>query len=301
MGLIESASSLAIRYLSRERLLAVRASYYAGRAKLYPLMRAVYGTFDASDLREHLAERLGSFEILMVHSSVNHMEPTYTGSPLDLVKMLIDFCGPQRTLVMPAFYFGDSSIGGAGETFRANPRFDVRRTPSQMGLATELFRRTKGVTYSRHPVYRVCALGPLAKALTQGHESAGSACGRGTPFDFMAHHDTQIVGIGKPFEVLTQVHHAEAIMGADFPVPCGPDRPVDMMLVDGDEQIPYRLSTRSLLWRRDMWKLRQIMNRQTLREWRFHHVPLFATRAAEVTNALIDAAKRGITLYHPPQ
>src|SRR5581483_11931938 len=176
MGLIESASSLAIRYLSRERLLAVRASYYAGRAKLYPLMRAVYGTFDASDLREHLAERLGSFEILMVHSSVNHMEPTYTGSPLDLVKMLIDFCGPQRTLVMPAFYFGDSSIGGAGETFRANPRFDVRRT--------------QGVTYSRHPVYRVCALGPLAKALTQGHESAGSACGRGTPFDFMAHHDT---------------------------------------------------------------------------------------------------------------
>ncbi len=49
-----------------------------------------------------------------------------------------------------------------------------------------------------------------------------------------------------------------------------------------------------------MWKLRKIMGRDRLREWRFHHVRLFATRARDVTEALKDAAKRGVTLYEKP-
>ena len=79
-----------------------------------------------------------------------------------------------------------TTIGGAYATFKQRPRFDVRKTPSMMGLATEIFRRSKGVVHSRHPVYRMSALGPLAKPLTDGHERAGSPCGRGTPFEFMA-------------------------------------------------------------------------------------------------------------------
>jgi len=263
-------------------------------------MRAIYGTFDAEALQRHLHERLGTFEILMVHSSVNNMVPMYTGTPLDLVRMLVDFCGPERTLVMPAFYFGDPSIGGAGATYRVSPRFDVRRTPSQMGLATELFRRSKGVLQSRHPVYRISALGPLAPALTSGHEST-SGCGRGSPFDLMANHDTLIIGIGKQFEVLTQVHHAEGMLGAEFPVPRSSGDRIPVTLVDGKEEIAYELNTTSLAWRRDMWKLRGIMTPETLREWTFHQVPLFATRAADVTAALVAAAKRGETLYVAPE
>jgi len=299
MSLLESASSFAVRYLSRDRLLAVRAAYHSGRTRLYPLMRAIYGTFDATELKSHLEARLGDFEILMVHSSVNHMAPTYTGSPLDLVKMLMELCGPSRTLAMPAFYFGDPEIGGAGKTFRTKPRFDLRRTPSQMGLATELFRRTKGVVVSRHPVYRVSAIGPLASELTSGHEQTG-AFGPGSPFDFMANHDTMILGIGKQFEVLTQVHHAEAMLGNDFPVPRAEGEKIDVTLVDGNDEILYSLGTGGLAWNRNMWKLREIMNPDTLREWRFHHVPLFATRATDVTQALVAAAKQGTTLYYPP-
>jgi aminoglycoside 3-N-acetyltransferase len=298
MTLFEATSGFAVRYLKQERLLALRASYFSLRTKFYPVMRIVYGTFDATALRNHLEQRIGTnFEILMVHSSVNNMKPTYTGSPLDFVQMLVSFCGPNRTLVMPAFYFGDPAIGGASLTFRQRPRLDLRRTPSQMGLATELFRRTKGVVQSRHPVYRVSAVGPLAKQLTHGHELAGTPCGRGTPFDFMAKHDTLIIGIGKPFEVLTQVHHAEDVMGEDFPVPGKSGDGVSMTLIDGEEEIPFELTQRSLLWRRNMWKLRTILDRDCLREWNFHHVALFATRATDVSTALMVAAKSGVTLY----
>lgn len=301
MDLVETVSAMALRHFSKERFESLRNLYFSTRTHLFPLMRAVYGTFDAAALRAHLEERIGNdFEILMVHSSINNMSPMYTEGPLELVRMLMDFCGPDRTLAMPAFYLGDPAIGGAAATFRNNPRFDLKRTPSQMGLATELFRRTPGVVQSRHPVYRVAALGPLAKALTAGHEFSEYPSGIGSPFDFMAKRNTRVIGIGKPFQVMTQAHHAEAVMGDEFPVPRGGASPLPVTVVDGTEEVTVTLIGRSLLWRFNIWKLRSIMGKDKLQEWSFHHVPMFSARAGEVTDSLIDAAKRGITLYDKP-
>ena len=42
------------------------------------------------------------------------------------------------------------------------------------------------------------------------------------------------------------------------------------------------------------------MDHDKLQEWQFHHVPMFSTRAADVTASLLDAAKRGVTLYDKP-
>jgi len=302
MNAFEALTGVAVRYLDAERLQAWRANYHGLRRKLVPVMRMLFGTFDASALRDHLERRVGKdFEVLMVHSSINYMQPMYRDGPLELVRMLMDFCGPQRTLAMPAFYFGDAATGGAFETLRQQPRFDLKRAPSQMGIATELFRRSRGVVQSRHPFYRVAALGPLAAALTAGHERAGTPSGRGTPFDFMANHDTLILGIGTRYDVLTQVHHAEDLMGDEFPVPGTPFQPLAVTVVDGTDEVRFDLAGRSLQWQRDMWRLRSIMSGNELEEWRYHHVPMFKTRARDVTAALISSAKRGITLYKAPR
>ncbi|MCZ4313802.1 AAC(3) family N-acetyltransferase [Comamonadaceae bacterium G21597-S1] len=301
MSPLEAVSGLALRYLSPGRMQALRSAYLTGRAKLHPLMRMVHGTFDVADLRSHIFQTVGSdFEILMVHSSVNHMVPMYSGSALDLVKMLMDYCGPTKTLVMPAFYFGDPRIGGAYATFLKQPTFNLKRMPSQMGLATELFRRMPGVVQSRHPVYRVSAYGPLARELVEGHERTEIPSGVGSPFDFMAHRDTCILGIGKTFQVLTQAHHVEGVMGDAFPVPRGAGDGLEVTVIDGDVQVKARLSARGPLWEFDIWKLRQIMSEERLREWRFHHVPMFTTRAADVTSDLMAAARLGKTLYVRP-
>jgi len=298
MTLLDAASGLAGRYLSEERRAVVRERYFALRAKLHPLIRAAYGTFDAAGLRAHLEQRIGEdFDVLMVHSSVNHLKPMYTEGALELVRMLVSLCGPERTLVMPAFYFGEPELGGAYPTFARRPRFDLRRTPSMMGLATEIFRRWKGVAQSRHPVYRICALGPLARALTEGHECAGGATGPGTPFDFMAKRNARIIGIGKSIQVLTQAHHVEGLLGDAFPVPARVGQPINMTIVDGDTEIPFLLPKRDLEWRFNVEKLRSLMSEPHLQEWKFHRVPMFSTRAGDVTEALLAAAKRGWTLY----
>lgn len=300
MNPLEFVSGLALRFLTKEQAGAMRNAYLVARTRMRPALKLVYGTFDTETLRKHLLARVGDdFEILMVHSSVNHMLPMYTGTPLELVRMLCDWCGPTRTLVMPAFYFGDPAIGGVVETFRRTPRFDLRRTPSQMGLATELFRRMPGTVQSRHPVYRMAALGPHAAALVAGHEFATSPAGLSTPFEFMARNDTRIIGIGKPMQVLTQAHHVEGAMGEEFPVPSLVAEPLPMTLVDRDLEIPFMLTRRSYQGRFDIWRLRKVMDRTMLQEWTFHHVPMFSARAGQVTQCLIEAARRGFTLYVP--
>lgn len=297
MSLIERLSGLAVGHLSSDRVATLRDHYHALRTRLHPIIRAVNGTFDAAQLRAELEVRLPrAFEILMVHSSLNHMLPMYVGSPLELLHELMKFCGPDRTLAMPAFYFGEAG-GDVVASYRERPLFDVRRTPSQMGILTELFRRGKGVRQSLHPTHRIAALGPLATELTSGHDTAGSTFGSGTPFDFMATHDTVVLGLGKPFEVLTQVHHAEALLGHRFPVPSEEIAvPVTIRDEKGIER-PFTLQVRRFESARDMWRLPQLMGPGRLRSWTFHRVPMFSVKAGEVTADLIAAAGRGRTLY----
>jgi aminoglycoside 3-N-acetyltransferase len=298
MSPLEYTSGLALRYLKADQVDALRDFYFRLRGRLTPVLKLIHGSFDTETLRAHLEQRVGNnFEVLMVHSSVNHMKPMYTDTPLDFVRMLMAWCGPHRTLVMPAFYFGAPGFKGAYDTFQQRPRFDLRRTPSQMGLATEIFRRMPGVVMSRHPVYRTSALGPLANEITAGHEFATSPAGLGTPFEHMARLNTRIVGVGKPMQVLTQAHHVEGLLGDEFPVPSTHGKPLPMVLVDQDTEIPFQLTSRRYHGRFDVWRLRTMMDQSTLQEWSFHHVPLFATRAAEVTQCLVAAARRGVTLY----
>jgi aminoglycoside N3'-acetyltransferase len=156
-----------------------------------------------------------------------------------------------------------------------------------------------GVVQSRHPVYRVSALGPLAAPLTAGHEHAKTPAGLGTPFEFMATHDTRIIGIGKPVQVLTQAHHTEDAMGDSFPVPRRSSEPLEMTLVDGSKEFPITLVGSGIQGRFNIWKVRTIMDRTSLQEWTFHHVPMFSTRAKDVSESLSAAARNGVTLYEP--
>lgn len=297
MRWVEWASGLAHRHLGERRADQLRAYYLGGRTRLAGLLRLMHGSFDAQALRADFEQRLPrDFEILMVHSSVNAMKPMYSGNALDLVHMLLEYCGPSRTLVMPAFYFGENGEG-ANAAFRRNPRFDLTRTPSQMGLLTELFRRSPGVVQSRHPVYRVAAKGPLARELIDGHDRADTPAGKGTPFEFMARRKTLVIGVGKSVDALTQAHHTEHLMGDEFPVPSRVNPPLAMTLVERGQETPYELRSRSVDGRFEILRIRSLMSPQALKEWTFHGAPFFAATAADVTAELVAAAKRGQTLY----
>jgi len=59
--------------------------------------------------------------------------------------------------------------------------------------------------------------------------------------------------------VLTHIHHVEDLMGEGFPVPMSIGSDLEMTLIDGEAEIPFTLRRRGFTWKRDMWKLRDIM------------------------------------------
>jgi aminoglycoside 3-N-acetyltransferase len=266
--------------------------------RLAPLYRARYGTFGADGIRGELARHLApDTEIVMVHSSLGGLQPMYTEEIKGLLDALVELCGPDRTLVMPAFFFGGRELDPIAY-YRARPEFDVRHQPSEAGLLTELFRRRKGVRRSIHPVVSVTALGPQADELVAGHHLAKTSFGEGTPYGLMAERKTAIVGIGAEyFRSLTQVHAAEDLLGDRYPLRVRP-RTLTMQLTDFDGtghqyELPY---SESIMGRR-IERLEHLLGPDELAQWRFHGVPLFVTSAERVTAVLVDAALRGETIY----
>src|ERR1700734_1841130 len=122
--------------LSQERRTELKRIQGLARKRLSPVLSLIHGNFNPKELASELTRRLPSdFEILMVHSSFDRLLPMFNGSAVELVAELIGICGPKRTLVMPAFVMGGRTFD-TKEYFKTKP-FDVRRTPSEMGLVAE--------------------------------------------------------------------------------------------------------------------------------------------------------------------
>lgn len=300
MSIKRGAYHLLRRLTSQRFRQRVQARIWRLRSHAAPLLKARYGTYDTAELEAELRAHLPvDFDILMAHSSISDMHPFYQGKARDLLDLLLRLVGPERTLVMPAFFFGSAELYNR-EYYRKHPRFDVRRTPSQMGLVTELFRRRPGVMRSLHPTHSVCALGPLASELVATHHLSPWACGELSPFGIMGGRRTTILGLGKEYSrSLTQVHAMEEILGDRFPVPREPEEPVRVELVDHmGNVIPYEmsrpLSHKAVL---RLERLRAFAGPGELDEWSFRGTTLYVTTAAAVDAAIRNAALRGETLY----
>jgi aminoglycoside N3'-acetyltransferase len=285
------------RTFSQEQRGRIKRSRQRLRRRLQWFDKARHGTFTGRELKEEIERRVGSdFEILMVHSAFDEMTPMYRGSVLELKNALIDLCGPDRTLVMPAFVFGGANLDSF-RRYREKPVFDVKKTPSEMGLLTELFRRHPGVRRSLHPTHSVCALGPLAEEMTGRHHLDKFGCGPASPFAVMDRHRTTILGMGVPYyRCLTHVHHIEHVLDEEFPAACR-ERSTPVVLKDGEKRVEYLLRVRGFDGRRKIERLERFMSRGDLAVWRFHGVPMFAVSARKVTAALLDQAKKGVTIY----
>jgi aminoglycoside 3-N-acetyltransferase len=257
----------------------------------------LHGSYSAKEIIDNLKIRIPKdAQILMVHSSYDRLLPMYKGGPKDLIDELMAFCGKDRTLVMPAFVLG-GRLYDKKQYFSTNA-FNVNKTPSEMGLLTEVFRRTPGVMRSLHPTHSICAIGPLAPELTATHHLASTRTGEGTPFGVMTKKPTAIVGLGiEYYRCVTHTHTAEDILGDEFPVKFQPESiPVELIDWQGTKA-RYNLVIPQALKPLDNTLLRTLLSERELVEWTFRGTAMFVTVAGLVTERLIEAARKGITVY----
>lgn len=87
-------------------------------------------------------------DTVLVHSSAEAMAQTGL-SAAQTIRLLEEAILPGGLLLMPSFPFGNDFYG----YLRTLQGFDVRRTPSRMGMITEVFRRMPNVWRSLHPTH----------------------------------------------------------------------------------------------------------------------------------------------------
>lgn len=291
------------RIASQRQRDQIKARVSRFRQKLAPFLNKWHGIYGNAELEIELRPRIpADFDILMVHSSISSMQPMYQGTARDLLNFLLQFVGPERTLAMPAFFFGSPESFNRAY-YRKHPRFDVRRTPSQMGLVTELFRRRPGVTRSLHPTHSVCALGPLAHELCATHHLSPFACGKRSPFAVMGRYKTVIVGLGvEYYRSLTQVHCIEDCLGDRFPLPRDThEEPLRVEIVDrSSATMQYEMAnpfSNRFVLRAE--RLAQFLDPSDIREWSFKGTTLYVTEASTIDRAILRGVQRGLTLYVP--
>jgi aminoglycoside 3-N-acetyltransferase len=259
----------------------------------------VWHSFGPADLRNGLA-RLGVApgDTLMVHSSFDGFLG-FRGAPADVIRALQDAVGPEGTILMPTLPFSGTVVDYAA----TQPLFDVRRTFSQVGLITEVFRRSPQVIRSLHPTHSVAAWGAKAGAFIANHELAATPCGPATPWGRLLDYDAKVLLLNVPGRTMTFFHTIEEALEPVLPIPVF--EPGEHALRYRDERGVTRVATMRLFslrlaQQRDLGPLwRELERRQLLREARVGRSRLTLVRARDAFDVGTALAKRGVYCLRP--
>jgi len=143
-------------------------------------------------------------DTILVHSSFNFFNG-FQGNPQDVIYCLINLLGENGNLLMVSLPYESSSY----EYLRKGPVFDVRSTPSKMGILSEIFRRKEGVFRSLHPTHPLLAFGKDAAWIVEGHHKCLYPCGKDTPFDKFRSRNGKVLFFDVPFGTFTFIHYIE--------------------------------------------------------------------------------------------
>lgn len=143
-------------------------------------------------------------DTLLVHSSYNSFGGVENG-PQTVIDALTSILSENGTLIVPTFNWG----------FCRGEIFDVRNTPSECGILTEVVRKNPKSKRVLHPIYSFSVLGKLAEEI--GQMQYKSSYGGDSVFAKLRELGGKIMIIGLPFNnSLTFVHHIEEMEGTDY-------------------------------------------------------------------------------------
>jgi len=127
------------------------------------------------------------------------------GGPKTIIEALIHAVGEEGTLIMPAFSFD----------FCEGEPWDVRNSPSRMGIITELFRQDPRSCRVFHPIYSVSVSGKHAEEICSYRYK--SSYGPDSVFAKMRELNGKMVFLGvHPNISITFLHHVEEMIGVDY-------------------------------------------------------------------------------------
>jgi aminoglycoside 3-N-acetyltransferase len=165
---------------------------------------------------------------LLVHCSLSKIGFVNGGSK-EVVAALREVIGNNGTLLFPTF-----AAAGRNKThLEEHPFFDIKNTPSQMGVVTEYFRKLDRVYRSFHPTDSVSAMGPLAEYYTNTHFGQLTPYNEFSPFRKLCEKKGKILMLGTTLNgACTNLHTLEDAVNFKYPV--YDEKIIEVKMIDGN-------------------------------------------------------------------
>jgi aminoglycoside 3-N-acetyltransferase len=152
-------------------------------------------------------------DLVYVHSGMDGLN---LGFPFYRILFLIrEVIGPAGTVLFPSY---PNHRISSYEYLRQGKVFDVRRTPSYVGILTEFARRQAGAVRSLHPTKSVCAIGPAAEEITATHHLSPYPYDTGSPYYKLIEGGGKIVGLGATTNYISFGYCVDDALKEKFPV-----------------------------------------------------------------------------------
>ena len=237
-----------------------------------------------------------SGDSVLVHSGF-HRASGFTGTPSDVVESLLNVVGSDGNLLMLSIPYRGSSQKFA----EADPLFDVARTPSSVGLISEVFRRRSDVHRSLSPLHPVLACGPLAEWLVADHDKCAHSCGNGSPFERFLSLGGKFLFFDAKFSSLTFMHYVEHYFMDRSPVDLYHQTPAMVRVKDHhgrERKVRQFFFSEAARQRRDFSPVdRKLRSDGTLRSARIGNTQLLSVNARDVMQCAATLLEQGQGLY----
>ena len=166
-------------------------------------------------------------DTLLVHSSFKEFSG-FSGSLANLLSTFTKAVGDSGNLMMVSLPYTSYTR----DYLKTLKCFDVRKTPSRMGLISESFRRSPGVLRSLHPTHPVLAQGPKAEWIVKGHENCAHPCSIDSPYGKLAQLHGKVLFFDTSFYVFTFYHYLEELVKDQVSFPLYAEQPYRVPVMD---------------------------------------------------------------------
>ena len=253
-----------------------------------------YGPAELAVCLRSLGIREG--DILMLHSAYKESSG-FKGSPGAVAECFLQVLGESGNLLMVSL----PTTGASYEYLGRTKVFDVRRTPSRMGLVSEFFRRRDDVVRSLHPSHPVLAHGPQAQWIVEGHESCLFPCGPDTPFDRAVELDGKLVFFDCQLNKMTFFHWLEHRIQDRVDLPLYGKDLFEVRVVDqhGKEAVvrTYAFSKEAIQRRRAHLLHDELWKRGLVRRGRIGNTEILVVNLRDIIRCVDEMADRGVFFY----
>lgn len=268
--------------------------------KLYrSIQKTIYKPLSEDDFHLILTKRIGiqKGSVVFIHSSADTLNINF--SVFRLLEILLETVGPEGTLVFPAWHF----TYRAEDYLRKELVFDVKRSPSVLGLLSELARRHPAALRSIHPINSIVAIGKNAEEIVGEHGNSIYPCDETSPYYKIMKYNGIIVGLGVDTNFLSFVHCPEDVLKEQFPIKTRLDTIFEakVKIQDGSIKIIKTLTAHPQIKHRDINTfLKKYIDESICHNFSIKGNRFFYAKSKELFDSQVELSKRNITIYTKP-